>query len=125
MSACYTARYSEEPEAHGDEGEELGLVYLIKSGRGERTPLVAAKERLRYRYRRGQSGSRESHGRPRGDDPEDMSALILRYQSTCASAIGRFGGFVAKFMGDGVLVYFGYPQAHGDDVLLLVEEVIQ
>ena len=42
-------------------------------------------------------------------DPEDTSALIWRYQDACAGAITRFDGFVAKFMGDGVLAYFGYP----------------
>ena len=47
-------------------------------------------------------------------DPEDMSALIKRYQDACAGAIARFDGFIAKFMGDGVLAYFGYPQAQED-----------
>jgi class 3 adenylate cyclase/tetratricopeptide (TPR) repeat protein len=47
-------------------------------------------------------------------DPEDMSALIKRYQDVCAGAIARFDGFIAKFLGDGVLAYFGYPQAQED-----------
>ena len=47
-------------------------------------------------------------------DPEDAGALIHRYQDACAGAIARFDGFVAKFMGDGVLAYFGYPQANED-----------
>ncbi len=47
-------------------------------------------------------------------DPEDMSRLIKRYQDACAGAIARFDGYIAKFMGDGVLAYFGYPQAHED-----------
>src|SRR6266550_3582410 len=47
-------------------------------------------------------------------DPEDMSTLIRRYQDACAGAIARFDGFIAKFMGDGVLAYFGYPQAQED-----------
>ncbi len=47
-------------------------------------------------------------------DPEDMRALIQRYQDVCAGAIARFDGFIAKFMGDGVLAYFGYPQAQED-----------
>ncbi len=47
-------------------------------------------------------------------DPEDMSALIRRYQDACAGAVARFDGYLAKFMGDGVLAYFGYPQAHED-----------
>jgi len=48
-------------------------------------------------------------------DPEDLREVISAYQKTVAEAVGRFGGFVAKYMGDGVLVYFGYPQAHEDD----------
>jgi class 3 adenylate cyclase/tetratricopeptide (TPR) repeat protein len=47
-------------------------------------------------------------------DPEDMSRLIKGYQDACAGAIARFDGYIAKFMGDGVLAYFGYPQAHED-----------
>ena len=47
-------------------------------------------------------------------DPELLGGLIRRYQDATAGAIGRFGGFVAKFMGDGVLAYFGFPQAFED-----------
>jgi class 3 adenylate cyclase/predicted ATPase/energy-coupling factor transporter ATP-binding protein EcfA2 len=47
-------------------------------------------------------------------DPELLSTLIRRYQDASAGAIGRFGGFVAKFMGDGVLAYFGFPRAFED-----------
>src|SRR6201982_3863804 len=49
-------------------------------------------------------------------DPEDLREIISAYQRCVADMVGRFGGFVAKYMGDGVLVYFGYPQAHEDDV---------
>jgi class 3 adenylate cyclase/predicted ATPase len=48
-------------------------------------------------------------------DPEDMREIIASYQRCCATAITKSGGFVAKYMGDGVLAYFGYPQAHEDD----------
>jgi class 3 adenylate cyclase len=48
-------------------------------------------------------------------DPEDLREVISAYQKCVAETMGRFGGFVAKYMGDGVLVYFGYPQAHEDD----------
>src|SRR5580704_3949716 len=48
-------------------------------------------------------------------DPEDLREVISGYQKCVAETVGRFGGFVAKYMGDGVLVYFGYPQAHEDD----------
>src|SRR5271167_4634329 len=48
-------------------------------------------------------------------DPEDLREVISAYQKCVAETVRRLGGFVAKYMGDGVLVYFGYPQAHEDD----------
>src|SRR6204780_503951 len=48
-------------------------------------------------------------------DPEDLREVISAYQKRVAETVQRFGGFVAKYMGDGVLIYFGYPQAHEDD----------
>ena len=43
-------------------------------------------------------------------DPEDLREVISAYQKCVAETVQRFGGFVAKYMGDGVLVYFGYPR---------------
>src|SRR5215472_11288045 len=48
-------------------------------------------------------------------DPEDLRELISAYQKCVTEAVHRFGGFVAQYLGDGVLVYFGYPEAHEDD----------
>jgi class 3 adenylate cyclase len=48
-------------------------------------------------------------------DPEDLREVISAYQKCVAETVQSFGGFVAKYMGDGVLIYFGYPQAHEDD----------
>ena len=48
-------------------------------------------------------------------DPEDLRELISAYQTCVAETVRRHGGFVAKYLGDGILVYFGYPQAHEDD----------
>ena len=48
-------------------------------------------------------------------DPEDLREVISAYQKCVAETVRRFGGFVAKYMGDGILVYFGYPEAHEDD----------
>jgi hypothetical protein len=48
-------------------------------------------------------------------DPEDLREVISVYQKCVAETVQRFGGFLAKYMGDGVLVYFGYPHAHEDD----------
>nr|WP_246777373.1 adenylate/guanylate cyclase domain-containing protein [Microvirga sp. VF16] len=63
-------------------------------------------------------------------DPEDLREVIGAYQRCVAATVARFDGFVAKYMGDGVLLYFGYPQAHEDDAeravragLALVEAV--
>src|SRR5262249_27763306 len=47
--------------------------------------------------------------------PEDLREIISAYQKCVAETVQRFDGFVAKYMGDGALVYFGYPQAHEDD----------
>ncbi len=48
-------------------------------------------------------------------DPEDWRDLVRAYQTTCAAVIHRFEGYIAQYLGDGLLVYFGYPQAHEDD----------
>jgi class 3 adenylate cyclase len=63
-------------------------------------------------------------------DPEDLRSVIGAYHRCVAETVARFDGFVAKYMGDGVLVYFGYPQAHEDDAeravragLALIEDV--
>ena len=48
-------------------------------------------------------------------DPEDYREVIRAYQATCAEVIQRFEGHIAQYLGDGLLVYFGYPQAHEDD----------
>lgn len=47
-------------------------------------------------------------------DPEDLMAVVRRYQSTCAQVIERFGGSIAQYLGDGLLVYFGWPTAYED-----------
>jgi predicted ATPase/class 3 adenylate cyclase len=48
-------------------------------------------------------------------DPEDLREVISAYQRCVAETVRHFGGFVARYMGDGVLIYFGYPAAHEDD----------
>src|ERR1051325_473849 len=48
-------------------------------------------------------------------DPEDLCDVIASFQNRCSEAIRRYDGFVAKYMGDGILVYFGYPRAHEDE----------
>src|SRR5262252_7873706 len=48
-------------------------------------------------------------------DPEDLRSIIGVYHKCVADTVARFDGFVARYMGDGVLIYFGYPHAHEDD----------
>jgi len=48
-------------------------------------------------------------------DPEDLRDVIGQFQNACAGQVEAYGGYVARYMGDGMLVYFGYPQAHEDD----------
>ena len=48
-------------------------------------------------------------------DPEDYRDMVRAYQNVCTEVIQRFDGYVAQLLGDGLLVYFGYPQAHEDD----------
>ena len=58
-------------------------------------------------------------------DPEDLREVISAYQKCVAETVRRFDGFVAKYLGDGVLVYFGYPQAHEDDAERAVRAGLQ
>jgi class 3 adenylate cyclase/predicted ATPase len=53
-------------------------------------------------------------------DPEDLRELLQQFQRICADVVARFGGHIAQFLGDGVLVYFGYPRAREDDALRAV-----
>src|SRR2546422_4401993 len=48
-------------------------------------------------------------------DPEELREVVRAYQDTCAKVIARFDGHIAQYLGDGLLVYFGYPLAHEDD----------
>ena len=48
-------------------------------------------------------------------DPEDLREVVRAYQDTCAKVITRFEGYIAQYLGDGLLIYFGYPLAHEDD----------
>ena len=58
-------------------------------------------------------------------DPEDLREVMSAYQKCVAETVQRFGGFVAKYMGDGALVYFGYPQAHEDDAERAVRAALE
>jgi class 3 adenylate cyclase len=58
-------------------------------------------------------------------DPEDLHEVLSSYHKDVATMVGRVDGFVAKYMGDGVLAYFGYPQAHEDDAERAVRAGLQ
>src|SRR3546814_3857123 len=48
-------------------------------------------------------------------EPEDLRTIVRAYQDACAGVVARLEGYIARYMGDGVLVYFGFPRAHEDD----------
>ena len=53
-------------------------------------------------------------------EPEDLQILIAAYREACGAAIKRYGGWVARYMGDGVMAFFGWPHAHEDDAIRAV-----
>jgi class 3 adenylate cyclase len=138
----YAQRFAENridfsvlPDLTDQDLEKMGVVLgdrrkilraiagLVDNGKGAQTaasPEVSSTARRRDAAERRQVtvmfsdlvGSTSLSARM---DPEDLRELISAYQKCVARVIERFGGFVAKYMGDGVLVYFGYPQAHEDD----------
>ena len=57
-------------------------------------------------------------------DPEDMRQVIHAYQDACSGVLARYDGFVAKFFGDGILAYFGFPRAHEDDAARAVHAAL-
>jgi class 3 adenylate cyclase len=57
-------------------------------------------------------------------DPEELREVVRAYQATCAAVIGRFDGYIAQYLGDGLLVYFGYPLAHEDDAARAVRAAL-
>src|SRR5215468_4624682 len=74
----------------------------------------------------------DSTGLARQLDPEELRDVVRAYQEACAKVIARFEGHIAQYLGDGLLVYFGYPLAHEDDAqravragLGLIEAVVQ
>lgn len=58
-------------------------------------------------------------------DPEDLRRILLEFQRSCADAIRRYEGHIARLMGDGVLAYFGFPTAHEDDAERAVKSALQ
>jgi TOMM system kinase/cyclase fusion protein len=58
-------------------------------------------------------------------DPEELRDVILSYRTVCAECTRRFGGYVARYVGDGLLIYFGYPHAHDDDAVMAVRAALE
>ena len=53
-------------------------------------------------------------------DPEELQAVVRTYQEVSAQVIERYAGYIAQYLGDGLLVYFGYPVAHEDEAIRAV-----
>lgn len=58
-------------------------------------------------------------------DPEELRDIMRGYRNTCNEVVERFGGHVAQYLGDGILVYFGYPQAHEDDARRAIQAALE
>jgi class 3 adenylate cyclase/predicted ATPase len=95
------------------EAAPAGTVDLPPSSATAASPRVEAAERRQLSVMFCDLvGSTELSSRL---DPEDLREVIAAYHRAVAEVVAGFDGFVAKYMGDGVLVYFGYPRAHEDD----------
>ncbi len=88
-----------------------GRTEDIRPGRGETASCQAERRQLTVVFIDLVGSTALSHRL----DPEEMSGVLRTYQDAIAAAIARFDGHVAKLMGDGVLAYFGWPQAHEDE----------
>jgi class 3 adenylate cyclase/predicted ATPase len=104
LAAVAALRAGPAPSAAAPSPAEPGTPPAARSGEAERRQLTVAFVDL--------VGSTELSRRL---DPEDMRGLIRAYQNLVAGEVTRFEGHVAKYMGDGVLAYFGWPRAHEDD----------
>jgi len=94
-------------------GASLAPHAPVREGRREpRTPLDEAERRQLTVLFSDLAGSTELSARL---DPEDFRDVVAAYHGAAAAAIERAGGYVAKYLGDGVLALFGYPRAHEDD----------
>jgi class 3 adenylate cyclase len=119
------------PELTGDDLREIGVTAV-----GDRRRLLAAIAALRSDAAPGSSAAAPAARSVEAErrqltvmfcdlvgstplssrfDPEDLRDILGAYHRCAADVVARHGGFIAKYMGDGVLVYFGYPQAHEED----------
>ena len=94
-----------------DQGPAQGRVGAVEPAADPAAPREAERRQLTVMFV-DLVGSTELSA---GLDPEDMGHVIRAYQGACTEVIDRWGGHVAKLMGDGVLAYFGWPQAHEDE----------
>ena len=96
-------------------GHRKKILKAMKALGGRDVPAPAARDAERRRVTVMFCDMVGSTALSQTMDLEDLKALIRSYQDLCRAAVERFGGFVARFQGDGVLAYFGFPTAHEDD----------
>lgn len=101
---CGAALIESEPPAHADAGPRARAPIDSAANEAERRPLTVAFCDLVG-----------STGLSAKLDPEDLRDVMAVYHRCVADTVARYDGFVAKYMGDGIVVYFGYPHAHEDD----------
>ena len=96
-------------------GHRKKILKAMKALGGRDVPAPAARDAERRRMTVMFCDMVGSTALSQTMDLEDLKALIRSYQDLCRAAVERFSGFVARFQGDGVLAYFGFPTAHEDD----------
>ena len=106
LSAVATMRARPAPATESHSGEDLA-----PRADGSPSPIEAERRHLTVMF----IDLVDSTALSEKLDPEDMREIIRSYQNTVAGELMRFDGHIAKFMGDGVLAYFGWPRAHEDD----------
>ncbi len=113
---CANCGFTNDPGAQycGGCGNSLALAVdptPVPEARAEREASVAERRQLTVMFS-DLVGSTELSTTL---DPEDLRDIIRAYQDTCGKVIAEYDGYIARYMGDGIMVYFGYPQAHEDD----------
>ena len=114
-TACAACGFANPPAARFCGGCGAPLTDEASSAAGAGRPLAPTPEAERRQLTVlfcDLVGSTELSARL---DPEELRAVIRQYQDCCAEVVKRWDGHIAKYMGDGVLAYFGYPRAHEDD----------
>ena len=107
----------DEPVSNPAEGAAIVAAEAVSASSSQSSPVAAERRHLTVFFA-DLVGSTELTNRM---DPEDMRTVLQHYQDAVAGAVSRYGGFVAKYLGDGLLVFFGWPRAYEDHAIRAVK----